>query len=38
MVPATFAELSLGIWLLVRARGLPGSIEEHGPYGSKAPV
>ncbi len=31
MIPATFAELSLGIWLLVRARRLPGLIEEHAP-------
>lgn len=31
MVPATLAEISLGIWLLVRARRLPGLIEEHAP-------
>jgi hypothetical protein len=27
MIPATFAELSLGLWLMARARRLPGMIE-----------
>jgi hypothetical protein len=36
MIPATFAELSLGIWLLVRAGRLPDLIEERASPTSRA--
>jgi hypothetical protein len=36
MIPAVFGEISLGLWLLVRAKRLPELIERHTPSGAAA--
>jgi hypothetical protein len=36
MIPAVFAELSLGLWLLVRAKRLPEMVEHQTPSGTAA--
>jgi hypothetical protein len=38
MIPAAFAELFLGLWLLVRAKRLPGMIGHRAPSGATTPA
>jgi hypothetical protein len=36
MLPAVFADLSLGLWLLARAKRLPEMVGDHTPSGTAA--